>query len=246
MKKWMVIAAVLLAGQSFAQQALGEVIGSVVEKGTVIPVVDARVYIEDNGRVYQAKTDLDGRFRISAIPSGTHIMNIRLFEDTMKNIIVDVPMDGFYNAGAIEFTTAMAIVNKEGVSVTARNKNEIKLIDGNLPVKTLSAEEIDKSPQKFNLKGLVASMTSDVRMTEDGELVFRGARKGDMIYLIDGVKTRNAGSVPGVSIGRMMVYTGGLPAKYGDTLGGVVVMESKSYFDLYRSWEADQIRRGLR
>ena len=83
-------------------------------------------------------------------------------------------------------------------------------------------------------------------MTEDGELVFRGARKGDMIYLVDGVKTREVGSVPGVSIGRMMVYTGGLPAKYGDTLGGVVVMESKSYFDLYRAWEAQQIREGKR
>ena len=89
-------------------------------------------------------------------------------------------------------------------------------------------------------------MSSEVRKTEDGELVFRGARKGDMIYLIDGVKTRDAGSLPGVSIGRMQVYTGGLPAKYGDTLGGVVVIESKSYFDLYRSWESDQIRKGLR
>ena len=83
-------------------------------------------------------------------------------------------------------------------------------------------------------------------MTNDGELVFRGARKGDMLYLMDGVKTTSIGNVPSSSIGRMMVYTGGLPAKYGDTLGGVVVMESKSYFDLYRKWEAEEIRAGRR
>jgi hypothetical protein len=65
-----------------------------------------------------------------------------------------------------------------------------------------------------------------------------------MLYMVDGVKTSTVGAVPGCSIGRMMVYTGGLPAKYGDTLGGVVVMESKSYFDLYRKYQAEQLRSG--
>jgi len=32
-------------------------------------------------------------------------------------------------------------------------------------------------------------------------------------------------------IGNMTVYTGGVPAKYGDFTGGVVVIESKSYSD---------------
>jgi outer membrane receptor protein involved in Fe transport len=29
------------------------------------------------------------------------------------------------------------------------------------------------------------------------------------------------------------IYTGGLPAKYGDTTGGVVAVETKTYFDFY-------------
>jgi hypothetical protein len=29
------------------------------------------------------------------------------------------------------------------------------------------------------------------------------------------------------------VYSGGLPAKYGDTMGGVIVVETKSFFDMY-------------
>ena len=74
--------------------------------------------------------------------------------------------------------------------------------------------------------------------------VFRGARKGDMLYLMDGVKTESIGNVPSCSIGRLMVYTGGLPAKYGDTMGGVVVMESKSYFDLHRKWVSSQLKEG--
>jgi len=236
------IAALLFSAQSFAQQAMGDVIGEVVELGSVNPVDGAVAFIEDNGRMYRAKTDIDGRFRISGIPTGTYILNVRKFDDTLRNIVVDVPIDGFYNAGVLELGNEQIM---KDVFVIAK-LDQVKLIDGNLPVASISSEEIDKSPAKFDVKGLVSSISSDVRQTSDGELVFRGARKGDMIYLVDGVKTRDIGSIPGVSIGRMQVYTGGLPAKYGDTLGGVVVLETKSYFDLYRSWEAQQIKAGLR
>lgn len=228
------IAMLLFGGQLIAQEALGEVLGEIVDKKSGFPLVDAHVYIDDNGRRYQAKTDLDGRFRISAVPSGVYRLNIRYQEDTLKGIRVEVPLDGFFNTGLISFTSNI----QEHDAVVFKYRDQVRLIDGNLPTTSLTSKEIDKSPLKFDVKGLVASMSSEVRMTEDGELFFRGARKGDMIYLVDGVKTVNLSSVPGVSIGKMMVYTGGLPAKYGDTLGGVVVIESKSYFDLFRAWQA--------
>lgn len=240
MKKLLVMMSVVLSGFTFGQQALGEVIGEIVDFNTGAAVVDAHVYIDDNGKRYQTKSDWDGRFRISAIPAGTYLVNIKKGQDTLENLIAEVPMDGFADLGKLEFGSKV----NEVVGTVVKAGGKIKLIDGNLPVATLTSKEIDKSPLKFDVKGLVSSMSSDIKLTDDGELVFRGARKGDMIYLIDGVKTSDAGSIPGASIGQMMVYTGGLPAKYGDTLGGVVVMESKSYFDLYRAWEAEQLRSG--
>jgi hypothetical protein len=198
----------------------------------------AHVFIDDNGARYQTKTDVDGRFRLSAIPSGMYELIIRKGKDTMPSILVNIPIDGFDNIGVVPFVSST--VEKKAVIITV--DRGLKLIDGNIPTLSLTSEEIERSPVKFDIKKLVTSMSSDVRQSEDGELLFRGARKGDMIYLIDGVKTRDAGSVPSVSIGRMQLYTGGLPAKYGDTLGGVVVMESKSYFDLYRSWKAAQLK----
>ena len=77
-------------------------------------------------------------------------------------------------------------------------------------------------------------MSSEIKMADDGELMFRGARKGDMIYVLDGVKLQDVYNVPSCSINSMMVYTGGLPAKYGDTLGGAIVVETYGYFDLLR------------
>ena len=242
MKKALIMIALIIAGQVSAQQALGEVTGTVYEYGTVLPAIDAKVYIEDFGRLYQARVDMDGGFRISAIPAGTYRLNILFQGDTMKNLEVSVPMNGIGRMGAINFDGG---VQKLGdIVIIANDPNEVKLIDGNLPVATLTAEEISVSPAKFDIKGLITSMSANVQQTADGSLVVRGARKGDMIYMIDGVKARDAGQIPSVSIGYMQVYTGGIPAKYGDTLGGVVVIESKSYFDLYRAWESEQIKSG--
>jgi hypothetical protein len=241
MKRWILAVMIGMVSTAFGQGSFGEVIGAVKSKSSNEGIYGAQVYIEDGGHKYQAITDADGKFRISAVPAGDYFLNIKYFGDTMSRIKAKVPMDGYCNLGDIKFESG--VLEILAVDVVA-DDGSIKLEYGELPVKQLSADEIDKSPMKFDIKGLVTSMSSEVRRTEDGELVFRGARKGDMIYLMDGVKASDIGNVPGVAIGRMMVYTGGLPAKYGDTLGGVVVMETKSYFDLYREWESEQIRKG--
>jgi hypothetical protein len=244
MKKFMTIGALLISGHLFSQGALGEVIGTILEKNSGETAYGAVAYIDDHGTKYQSRANEDGRFRITAVPPGTYILQIRHKGDTMKHkFIVEVPIDGFYQLGKVDFISSTQEI---GVVTIIHQTNALKLIDGNLPVRTLTAEEIERSPLKNDLKGLISSMTTDISLTSDGELVFRGARKGDMLFLVDGVKTASIQNVPSSSIGSMMVYTGGLPAKYGDTLGGVVVMESKSYFDLYRKWEAKEIRAGNR
>jgi hypothetical protein len=78
----------------------------------------------------------------------------------------------------------------------------------------MSTKDITKSPNKFSVTSMVTSMTSEVTQSEDGDLMFRGARKGDMLYLLDGVKTSDMGQIPSCAIGNIIVYTGGLPAKY--------------------------------
>ena len=72
MKKLAVIVLIVLSGQACGQQALGEVLGEVVEFGTSIGAYNAKVWIDDNGTKYQARADMDGRFRISAV-SYTHL-----------------------------------------------------------------------------------------------------------------------------------------------------------------------------
>lgn len=233
MKNAMILFFLLLVQISFGQNSVGEIIGSVVDSKTNEALIDAKVWVEDNGKKYQAKTDLDGRFRISAIPAGKYSVNVYYLEDTLKGIPVDVPMDGFGNTGVIKFGKTKEL---DIVTVTSEY-TKMKIAINSTPIYTMNYKDISKSASKFSVKGMVTSMTSEVRQSEDGELMFKGARKGDMLYILDGMKAREMGQLPSCAIGNISVYTGGLPAKYGDTLGGVIVLETKSYFDLLRERE---------
>lgn len=240
MKKLILGICLIAANTVFGQSAMGEVIGTVVNKSDGQIIYGAQVFIVDQDKKYQVSTNAEGRFRISAIPAGEYLMNIKYYSDTMSGIKVKVTMDGIYNAGIIQFKSGFLEMPAINVSATGR----IKLEYGSLPVTEITYKEIAHSPSKFSIKDMVIGVSSEVRMSDDGELMFRGSRKGDMIYMMDGIKSNEVSNVPSCAIGRMMVYTGGLPAKYGDTLGGAIVMETKSYFDLYRAWEADNLRSG--
>jgi outer membrane cobalamin receptor len=78
-------------------------------------------------------------------------------------------------------------------------------------------------------------MISDVKTGDRGEeLYFRGSRAGSVVYYIDGVKVReNVPNIPSSGIASISVYTGGMPATYGDSTGGVVVINTKSFIQEY-------------
>ena len=105
MKKWITIGCMLVGYSTFGQQAQGEIIGTVIDKNTKEIIYGAEAFVQDVDKKYQAITDVDGRFRISAIPSGTYELMVKYRKDTISNRIeVNVPMDGICNAGTILFS----------------------------------------------------------------------------------------------------------------------------------------------
>lgn len=241
MKKFSLIAFLLLSGASFGQNGLGEVVGTVINAKTKEKLYSANVFILDQDRRYITRTDEDGRFRLSAVPSGNYQLYISYYGDTMTAQRVEIPMDGFANTGIISYTSG---IQEMGPIVVSADKG-IKLDYGFLPIPKLEAKEIAKSAIKFDIKALVTSASPGVQLTDDGSLVFRGARKGDMIYIVDGMKSTGDIAIPSTAISKMMVYSGGLPANYGDTMGGAVMIETKSYFELLRNYKSAQLRQGL-
>ena len=221
----------LLGMTALGQGNSGDIIGRIVdEKG--LPVENVKVYIQVGESYIKARTAEDGKFKLSAVPSGTFDLTaVSELNDTTRRD-VSVPLDGIANVrdwkiGATEIV-ADIIYTKPLININPGN-----------PM-TIETEDIARSSAIRNPGLLVVAFNSDIKMNDDGDLIIRGSRAGDVIYMIDGVKIDNIASIPGAAVKGMTVYSGAIPAKYGDTTGGVVIMETKGYFDLYRAWKRDQ------
>ena len=218
---------------SMAQEnSVGDVVGSVIDIESREYLYSAVVCLAAPGVKYLARTDFDGNFRINDVPIGLYSMHIRLYGDTLKDIQVEIIPDGITFLGEIEFRSTLNFIGCPTMPGYFYG-----LASETLPVKLISTE-LETVPITRHVSYLVPEYTTDVRTFSTGEIIVRGSREGDVLYLIDGVKTPNQSAIPLASIDEVRIYTNGIPAKYGDTMGGVVSIRTKSYFDLVRERES--------
>jgi hypothetical protein len=224
----------ILSATTFAQTA-GEIQGKVFDKnGETLP--GALVEARNGTNKYGTGADLDGNYIIKPIPYGTYdVYFISTGKDTTVITNVVVTPDRITFPETVFLADATIGHSWKTIKILAY-KDPLIHRDGET-VNTIRAKELKNMPagKGGKIGPIVAALNSDVKTGQNGELYFRGSRSGSVIYFIDGVKFRgNAPSIPGSGIGSVSVYTGGVPAKYGDTTGGVVVIETKSYLDAWR------------
>lgn len=228
---------ILSIGQIKAQGS-GAIRGKVINSETDAPVLFADVFVKYGSNTIGTTTDEEGRFILKPLQPGTYNLTISFVGYTSKTI------EGIYvSADKIEFVGDIplleGITGKEFELVDYRDP----LIDPEDPMAIpMRWENIKKSPQLRNIEGLIASVGNGVFQKDEGQpLHFRGARDDANFYFVDGIKVKGPGfGIPSTAIGEMTVYTGGIPARYGDITGGVVIVETKSYFDLYNQYKARQ------
>lgn len=232
MRTLITLAGMLFIGTAaIAQNNFGDIIGTLTDASGKEPIWGATAMTYYGESMYRAQTDIDGNFRISGIPAGDYKVTFIYDQDTVVSpVIAKVTPNGYGSIGTVAFTKFQALEE----FVVRDDKYHLTI--GEAPVTQLDQKEIKFSPAKFDMKGMVTGMSPEVRQNADGDLVFRGARAGDQIYYIDGVKMTSIRNVPSAAIGYIQVYSGAIPAKYGDTNGGVVVVETRSYFDLLREY----------
>lgn len=232
----LMIAALFCSGMVSAQVNLGSIKGVVIDDAlATIPM--AKVWIEGGGSdINMKRADVNGKFTFDALKPGIYTFFAHATgKDTLQMSSVEVKPDAITNIGNV--TLQLNSIMK-GPVVVRWTEPLIKKDVGKI---SIPLEDIAHSPNIRNPKELFASMNSDIIILEGtSDMIIRGSRPGDVIYYVDGVKASDLSGVPGVGIGSMTGYTGGVPAKYGDTTGGVVVLETKSYFDLYYAWKAKQ------
>jgi hypothetical protein len=185
------------------------------------PLDGIAVMLESHGNVLSYYTNEHGYYYASNIPAGEYtvgfVNNKTTYKATVKVVNDETRELNFMVNGVREIET---------VVVTAVNKNPLFKIDAPdvIPVTTLQAKNAG-----INDIVHMAELLPGV-VVQGNDVYVHGARAGSVAYYIDDCLVMGTPNIPLCGLDTYRAYTGFIPAKYGDTTGGVIVMETKSYF----------------
>lgn len=226
--------------QAKAQEP-GEIKGYIYDMETKEPLFSATAKITHAGNTQGAKSDFDGKFHIKPLTAGTYIMEVSYvgYQPIKQEVVV--------KSGQISFRDTVFLIAGELIGEIPIYGWKRPLIDPyEVSKPTIDAEQLKGMALLRSPSTLLATLSDGAITTSgaggpDDEVYFRGSRTNGIITYLDGMKIY--GTVPGippVAISTYAVYTGGMPAKFGDTSGGVIEIETKSFFDLYNQRRAEQ------
>ena len=224
-----------LAAIGRTQQFTQTLKGTVLDKSVKTPLIGATVVLTDLEPVAGATTDMDGRFRLPAVPVGKHNLRITYLgykEAVLSSITVN---SGKETDLVIELEEDL-LTTKE-VVVTARVEKQKPLNElSAVSARTFSVEETQRFAAAVNDPGRMASAYAGVAVASDGNntIVIRGNAPNGLLWRMEGVDIPNPNhfSAVGTSGGGISILsaqllsnsdfiTGAFAAEYGNALSGV-------------------------
>ena len=197
--------ALLMTGYTFAQNATLK--GKVTDQdGKPVDFATVRLMQED-AMILGTTTDEKGNYTLKPIPTGKFdllvtFMGCRPYKregitfsgSTVKFQDVQIDCKSGKTLDPVVITDVKPIFNVDDPSQQAMTSEELD----NVPGKSISSA-------LNTMSGLTSS---------GGGTSVRGNRTGQLVYMVDGVRSGN--DVPYSSVASMNMISGGIPAKYGD------------------------------
>ena len=197
---------------SMAQTQFGELRGTVKDAKTGEPLGWANVSVTMSGiNKGGASTDENGNYVVKPLPPGNydiHVTYIGYTEILIKDMVIKANKIAFKDIKMTPagFTTkTIEIVTHVKPLVEAEGGSDV----------TFTKEEIAKAPTRS-----VATFVNLTPGVSGGS--FKGQRTSGTVYFVDGVRMRGSLGIPQGSIQEISTISSGIPAEYGDLVGGVV------------------------
>jgi hypothetical protein len=218
----------MAANLSFSQSGNGEIKGTIKnEKGELFPGVSA--VLESGGmRMDVSSSDREGRFHFTEVAPGTYEIRASFIGYTTilkTGINVAAGKTNYIGVSMEEqpLSSDTVVIYPEIETIAKQTMSTGKKIEY-MDIKLMAAD-------KGKIPDIIVNQTPGILPSKDGkELHSRGAREKTTQFFLDGDKTIGSLGIPSQAILGMTVYTGGIPAAYGDLTGGLVLISTKSYF----------------
>lgn len=211
-----------------AQNTTGEIKGLVTDDQHN-PAIGAEIKALQGGVIIKnAVADIDGKYTLKPLQPGQYEVLVSYTGykiNRYAKVTVEVE-EASYLDSEMEFNTLI------GFDVYAEKPWEKSIVDiSYVTMHKLSLEQINQmAVSKGDVKGMIANISSDIIVTDNGELFSRGSRAGSSKYYVDGDVLPFGTEVSGMAIQNLSVITGGIPAQYGDGTGAVIVINTRDYF----------------
>jgi hypothetical protein len=233
LKTIIVCIAILASNQfSIAQSSVGAIKGKVITTDNE-PLYGGLVKITQSGNyIGGTQTDENGKYSYKPLNPGFYEITVTSIETRMKQITnIEV------NPEKTTYVDLKVATNETEEIVITSDIYYKPLIDPNITtMKSISGVDIlHLAVPRGDINAIITTIATDVTLDSDGRLHVRGSRGEATAYIVDGVKSQNITAVSGLSIENLSVITGGIPAQYGDILGGVIVVTTKDYFSGIRA-----------
>lgn len=213
----------LSVGTTYAQT--GKLSGKVTEKANKAPIPGVNVVVKLNGTVKGfSTTDDKGFYSISPLVPGSYTVEfINMAFETLKmaNVPIEVDKTRFLSAE----------LSEAGVDIGQVTIYAIPVIDPDNTTTggTLNTEAIMNMPTR-EIGTLVATQPGVFASDDRAAVNIKGTRSSGVVYFVNGVK-QLGGTTPNLptsAIAQLTVVTGGVPAQYGDAVGGIINITTTS------------------
>lgn len=217
----------LLASPAFAQ--LGKIHGKIIENGK--PVVGASVSLHVDAR-FTGKglvTEADGKYDFSLLDPGNYTVQVtyqgKSYEQTVQLSVGETQPLAF-QIGKDDMDNSMEGGSTGTVYIIGGQK-EIFDVDP-IEKKVLTYQEI-KDTGIRDITGIATIGGGKVFQKDQGSpLNFSGSRSNATATFMDNMKLRGEDDLPLAAIEQVAVLSSGIPAEYGDFIGGAIVVTTRN------------------
>jgi hypothetical protein len=215
---------------TLAQTHIGTVQGTVRDpSGALVPGASVRIADPTSGYQQTAQTDAQGEYRFLNVPF--HIYTVRVeaagFQTMEKSFDVETAIPT-----TVDFTLSVAVANE---TVTVTENASLIEADKTSSDTSISQTLLERPLGAVPSRGIEAIVASAPGFAPDdnGRLHPRGS-ESQVQYVVDGIPITDnlsaifATSLDARTLRTVEVLTGGISAEFGDKLGGVVNVNTRS------------------